>query len=263
VGLGGNPTVAELLARVRSVVLGALEHQDLPFEKLVEVLNPPRSLAHPPLVQVMFVYHSQPAAELQLPGLVSRPELVVADAVKLDLALHVARDVDGLVAAFGYDTALFTPAWIGRLADAFVTVVARLAAAPAGDRDFAGEVTAAAPPLAVTAAPLHGAPPAGLASAPASPDAADPVVVDALRDLWQSLLHRPVADDDDFFALGGHSLLALRLLARVQASFGVELPPIAVFECPTLRGLAARITAAGPVQRATDGIPRLPRTARP
>jgi amino acid adenylation domain-containing protein len=268
VGLGGNPTVGELLARVRSVVLGALEHQDLPFEKLVEVLNPPRSLAHPPLVQVMFVYHSQPPAALQFPGLRSEPELAVADAVKLDLALHVARDGDGLVAAFGYDTALFTPAWIGRLADAFTVLVASISTARPDDRPSPGEASGvAALPPAIFTGPRQAAAPVGAASVPAAtvpPGVADPAVLDGLRGLWQALLGRSgVADDDDFFALGGHSLLALRLLARVQATFGVELPPIAVFEQPTLRGLAARITAAGPAQPAADAIPRLPRTARP
>jgi amino acid adenylation domain-containing protein len=255
VGLGGNPTVAELLGRVRGVVLGALEHQDLPFEKLVEVLNPPRSLSHPPLLQVLFVYHSQPPATLRLDGLEVRQGFAAGDAVKLDLALHVGPDGDGLVAAIGYDTDLFTGGWIGRFAADWLAVLRGLVTTSDGVGGIAGD----------PATPRLRAVPAIAAPGPGEPIIVAAELLDGLRDLWRGLLGRSeVADDDDFFALGGHSLLALRLLARIQATFGVELPPIAVFEQPTLRGLAARVAAGGALPAAAaQPIPRRPRSPRP
>ncbi len=67
--LGGEPTFRELLRRVRHTSLQAFEHADVPFEKLVEELKPVRSLAHSPLVQVLFALHNQPRQPLELEGL--------------------------------------------------------------------------------------------------------------------------------------------------------------------------------------------------
>jgi hypothetical protein len=247
--LAGDPTLGTLLVRARDAVLAGLAHADLPFEKLVEALNPPRTLARPPVVQVLFVYHNQPPARLALPGLVATPALAAADAVKLDLTLHVAREGDELVAAFGWDTDVLPAVRVARLAADFVALV---------EASVAAGVAAPLPAQAAPPAPRPVAAPVTAADPERSGEPADPAVLAGLRELWGELLgHATVADDADFFALGGHSLLALRLLARIAARFGVELPPATVFARPTLRGLAAAI---GPVAAPPPApIPRQPR----
>src|SRR5205085_6956334 len=69
VNFSGNPTFRDLLKQVREVVLNAHAHQDLPFEKLVEILQPERSMSHTPIVQVWFVLMHAPTSEFELPGL--------------------------------------------------------------------------------------------------------------------------------------------------------------------------------------------------
>ncbi|MFA8432817.1 condensation domain-containing protein, partial [Burkholderia pseudomallei] len=70
--LSSEPTVGELLKRTKAQVLSAQAHQDLPFDQVVERVKPPRSTAHPPLFQVMFVWQNMPAGELTIPGLTIR-----------------------------------------------------------------------------------------------------------------------------------------------------------------------------------------------
>ncbi|MFJ4246477.1 amino acid adenylation domain-containing protein [Streptomyces iakyrus] len=87
----GDPTFRELLARVRECDLSAFAHQDLPFDRLVEALNPPRSLARHPLFQVMLAFRSVADAELRLPGLRVRREPLASPAVKFDLSFELAE----------------------------------------------------------------------------------------------------------------------------------------------------------------------------
>ncbi|HEX8320035.1 amino acid adenylation domain-containing protein, partial [Longimicrobium sp.] len=113
--LSGDPTFAELLARVREATLRAFEHQALPFEKLVEELNPERSLTHAPLVQAAIVLHNQHSIG---GGLAAAPG-PAADALRLearggtgeaarfDLSLELAQGPDGVGARLSYATDLF------------------------------------------------------------------------------------------------------------------------------------------------------------
>ncbi|MBV9914530.1 MAG: AMP-binding protein, partial [Sinobacteraceae bacterium] len=85
----GNPSFAELIGRVRSGNLGAYGHQDLPFERLVEVLNPTRSLSRHPLFQVMLVLQNTAPASFAMPGLRTRFEPVETTSAKFDLSLSL------------------------------------------------------------------------------------------------------------------------------------------------------------------------------
>ena len=120
----------ELLKKVRSVTLGAYAHQDLPFERLVEELQPERSLDSNPLVQVMFAVQNAPMSELQLTGLqLSRQELEY-NTTRLDMEWHVWEQSQGLQVTVFYATDLFAQQTIKRMLGHFQTLLDAVVANP-------------------------------------------------------------------------------------------------------------------------------------
>jgi amino acid adenylation domain-containing protein len=117
--LSGNPTFRELLWRVRDVALEGYANQDVPFEKLVEELQPERSLSRNPLFQVMFILQNTPAEVLKLPSISEEALAFDSGTSKFDLTLEVADVEDGLHCAFEYDTDLFDEGTITRLQEHF------------------------------------------------------------------------------------------------------------------------------------------------
>lgn len=130
--LAGDPSFQELLVRVRDVTLGAYEHQDLPYEKLLEELRLPRDLSRNPLFQVMCVLHNTPQQAVKLPGLhASRLEIDPGTA-RFDLALDVWETPEGgLYCRFEYSTDLFQSTTIARLAGHLHTLLESVVAKPA------------------------------------------------------------------------------------------------------------------------------------
>ena len=113
--LTGTPTFRELLARVRETALAAYLHQDMPFEKLVEELEPERSLAHAPLFQVMLVLQNAPFESLEIEDLRLRPMIAEGTTAKFDLTLAFEEKDGGLSGTLEYATDLFDASTIGRL----------------------------------------------------------------------------------------------------------------------------------------------------
>ena len=129
--LAGNPSFVELLARVRETTTGAIAHQELPFEKLVEILNVRRDPGFNPLFQVNFRAQAQPRELLQLPGIETVGAIPVDIGFsRFDLALELQIDAGELGGYFEYDEQLFDASTIDRLASDFEELVRRVLAAP-------------------------------------------------------------------------------------------------------------------------------------
>ncbi|BDI19712.1 hypothetical protein ANSO36C_55140 [Nostoc cf. commune SO-36] len=121
--LAGNPTFAELLKRVREVALGAYAHQDLPFELLVEELQPQRDLSHTPLFQVMFVLQNAPMSALELPNLTLTILESDSGTAQFDLSLDMTETESGLIGSLEYNTDLFQESTIRRMAGHLETLL--------------------------------------------------------------------------------------------------------------------------------------------
>jgi amino acid adenylation domain-containing protein len=113
--LGGDPPFVELLWRVREVALGAYAHQDLPFERLVEELQPERDLSRHPLFQVMMVLQNAPREAVELPGLRLSTLPSESGTTKFDLTLSLAEGEGGLTGSLEYSTDLFEAETIRRM----------------------------------------------------------------------------------------------------------------------------------------------------
>ncbi|MEG4076432.1 condensation domain-containing protein, partial [Microcoleus sp. Pol14D5] len=128
--LGGHPSFEELLARVREVALQAYAHQDLPFEQLVEALQPTRDLSYTPLFQVMFALDDALVPSLELPELSVSSYSVEIGTSKFDLTLSLENTASGLIGAWEYNTDLFDEETIARMAGHFQTLLESIAANP-------------------------------------------------------------------------------------------------------------------------------------
>ncbi|MGB6648698.1 MAG: amino acid adenylation domain-containing protein, partial [Bacteroidota bacterium] len=117
--LSGEPTVREVLHRVRDVALEAYAHQDVPFEKVVDAVEPERDLSHTPLFQVMFALQNVPSEALNLPGLALRPMDVDIGVAIFDLTLTMVADEQGLRGSLEYNTDLFDDSTIERMVEHF------------------------------------------------------------------------------------------------------------------------------------------------
>ncbi|PTL74939.1 non-ribosomal peptide synthetase, partial [Vitiosangium sp. GDMCC 1.1324] len=120
---GPRTTFRELLAQARESTLGALAHQDVPFEKLVEVLQPQRDLSRPPLFQVMVAYQQDLPVDRALSGLSLRPLPVDGQGSKFDLTLSLTDTAEGLKASFEYNTDLYDEATMARMAEHLATLL--------------------------------------------------------------------------------------------------------------------------------------------
>lgn len=127
----GEPSFTELLAGARDTVLGAFDHQETPFARLVDELSPARDTSRTPLFQIAFTLHEAPDGALDLPGIDVRVTELPWRTAKFDLALQVEETADqGLRGQLEFATSLFDPEWVETLAASFLRLLGALVDAP-------------------------------------------------------------------------------------------------------------------------------------
>ncbi|NJM71691.1 MAG: amino acid adenylation domain-containing protein, partial [Scytonema sp. RU_4_4] len=125
-----NPSFESLLSQVRETTLKAYEHQDVPFEQVVEALQPQRSLSHSPLFQVMFVLQNAIIGEVELPGVTLTQLAQEGTVAKFDLTLSMSETDQGLIGSWEYNTDLFDAETIERMVGHFQNLLSAIVANP-------------------------------------------------------------------------------------------------------------------------------------
>ena len=128
--LSGNPTFRELLQRVKATAVGAYAHQDLPFERVVEELQPERDMGHTPLFRVMFQFKSAAGSPLAMSGLELQHLATSTHSSKFDVMLTAIDEDGALRLVMEYSVALFKPDTIERMLGHYTTLLQNVADAP-------------------------------------------------------------------------------------------------------------------------------------
>ncbi|SEE02211.1 condensation domain-containing protein [Streptomyces sp. TLI_105] len=269
--LSGDPTLAELVRRVRDGDLAAFAHDDLPFDLLVEDLNPERSLGRHPFFQVMVSAQTTRDTTVRLGGITGVTDGADLAGAKFDLAFHCAETHDtggepgGVLLGLQYATDLYDEDTARLLLSLFRRALTAFAER-AGDTPLSGidlltdeerrGLDRRHESLALAHAERTRAT-SGDGRGTGTRAVTDPRE-EILRGLFAEVLDRDeVLPDDNFFKLGGHSLLAGKLTNRIRGALGLQAAIRDVFLAPTPRQLLRRLAERG------DGPARPPLRAVP
>jgi len=130
IDLSGDPSFRDMVRRTKEIALSGFAHQDVPFEKLVEELNPERSLSHNPLFQVLFSLQNTPRQGLQLPGVVARPFKPAHGTAKFDVSFLFVESPEGLQGRLEYNADLFDRVTIERMLEHYCVLLKAAVANP-------------------------------------------------------------------------------------------------------------------------------------
>ncbi len=242
--LSGDPRFSDLLQHIRGVAIAAFAHADLPFERLVEELNPPRTMSHNPVFQIMFS-HLKVGRPPQFGRLLCSPYVVGSGTSPFDLTMtFIDEEDEHWWLRAEYNTSLFNHERIRRLLNDYSTLLTAAASHPelrvsefgsllSVGENASVERTTEAPfrkPLPVPST-TNRASHSQLLDECAPRDAQQQI----LLLIWQKVLGvSHIGIHDDFFDLGGHSLLAARLITEVQNVLGCKVPLSVLFRSSTI-----------------------------
>ena len=262
VDLRGAPSVLTALRRVRTAVLGATAHSELPFERIVAGLDLERDPGRAPLFQVAFQFEDQPpGAGFGADGVFAETVPVEEGSIRFDLEFYLWLTPEGGIGGrIGYATDLYEESTVARLAGRLREVLTAMveAADPAVEPlPLVTPGTDRGEPAATPPSPFPSPSPSPSAVAEAPTSEAEHLV---LR-IWREVLEGAEPGlDDNFFHLGGGSLRATRVAARLRRELGTEVELRLLFRNPTARALAAALPAPA---SAPDQPISLVRPARP
>ncbi|MEU6813665.1 condensation domain-containing protein [Streptomyces sp. NPDC046860] len=233
--LTGDPAFLDHLRRTRLGVLDAFDHQEVPFDRVVESANPLRLPGTSPLFQVLYAHQGASGEVVPPPaGLTAEPVDERTSTAKFDLLLTTWEEDGDLVLSLEYATELYDDKSADRFLRELLELLTTAVTAPGTRLGALGTAPWAAPAAAAAARPE-----------PSLPEPDDTVWSPAeefLRDVWARLLGRTdIGRRDDFFDLGGHSFMGIRMLNWVRLEYGVALPAGVLFEARTIERLAAAV----------------------
>jgi amino acid adenylation domain-containing protein len=228
--LEDNPSFRELLRRVREVALGVYAHQEMPFIKLVEELQPVRDSSHTLLAQVMFVFQNTPEDDLKLANLTLKEEFIATDTkdtAEFDLNLTLQETAQGIEGALVYKTDLFAADTITKMVTVFQNLLEHIVTNPnqrLSELPFLNE--GANLPIQNHKLPIA-----------KHTKFTEPKnsIEETILAIWQEALGlEHISTQDNFFDLGGHSALVLQLIDKIQKALQIELPLTSLFEKSTI-----------------------------
>jgi thioesterase domain-containing protein len=222
--LSGDPSLGEMLARVRQTTLDAYKHQDVPFQEICEA----PALRRIPLSRLLFSLDMAWPPRFQIPGLVCAPISVETGAADFDFSVSLWTEAAGLRGTLRYKDEWFSPERVAVLGEAYQGVLAALADTPE---------------LPLSSLPAPGFGPArddiveaadnGRSDLPRSP------LEERVAREWRAVFDEAeIRIHDDFRALGASSLAVATLAERLNAAFGVELAPPVLFRAGTIARVA-------------------------